>query len=70
MLNDNGIAWMISGGTRAETRDDHRQVLHRLALAESTPSVGDLLRRRIAVIVAGRLEAPARIALAPDCCPA
>ena len=70
MLNDNGIAWMISGGARAETRDDQRQMLHRLALAESTPSLGDVLRRRVAGIMAGRLGAPARIALAPDCCPA
>jgi hypothetical protein len=70
MLNDNGIAWMIAGGTRDQTRDDQRQLLHRLALAESTPSRGDALRRRIAAIVGGRAEGSAAMTLATDCCPA
>ena len=71
MLNDNGIAWMIAGGVRHETREDHRQVLHRLALAESTPSRADSLRRRIAGIVGVRAEAPsALVAMSTDCCPA
>lgn len=70
MLNDNGIAWMIAGGVR-ETRDDQRQLLHRLALAESTPSRADTLRRRIAGMVGFRPEAPAAIGtLSTDCCPA
>ena len=70
MLNDNGIAWMIAGGVREQTREDQRQVLHRLALAESTPSRVDALRRRIAGVVGVRPEAPSAIALATDCCPA
>ena len=71
MLNDNGIAWMIAGGAREETRDDQRQLLHRLALAESTPSRADALRRRIAGIVGVRAEAPTALgALSTDCCPA
>jgi hypothetical protein len=71
MLNDNGIAWMISGGVREGTRDDERQLLHRLALANSTPSRADGLRRRIAGIVGGRTEAPsALVAMSADCCTA
>ena len=69
MLNDNGIAWMIAGGVRNETLDDQRQVLHRIALAESTPSRADALRRRIAGIVGVRAEGPAAT-LSTDCCPA
>jgi len=71
MLNDNGIAWMIAGGMRAETRDDQRQLLHRLALASSTPSRADGLRRRIAGIVGVHAQAPiAAGAMSTDCCPA
>ncbi len=70
MLNDNGIAWMIAGGVREETRDDQRQLLHRLALAESRPSRADALRRRIAGIVGIRPEGSAAFGLATDCCPA
>lgn len=71
MLNDNGIAWMIAGGAREETRDDQRQLLHRLALANSTPSRADGLRRWIAEIVGTRAEAPsALVAMSTDCCPA
>ena len=70
MLNDNGIAWMIAGGVRDETRDDQRQLLHRIALSESTPSRADALRRRIAGIVGGRAEVPSAVSLATDCCPA
>ena len=69
MLNDNGIAWMIAGGVREETLDDQRQLLHRIALAESTPSRADALRRRIAGIVGVRAEEPAA-SLSMDCCPA
>ena len=70
MLNDNGIAWMIAGGVREETRDDHRQLLRRLALAERRPSRADALRRRIAGIVGIRPEGSPALALATDCCPA
>jgi hypothetical protein len=71
MLNDNGIAWMISGGLRDETRDDQRQLQRRLALADSSPSRADALRRRVAAIVGGRAEAPGAVAsLSADCCAA
>ncbi len=71
MLNDNGIAWMIAGGTREETRDDRRQLLHRLALANSTPSRAEALRRRLAGMVGVRPEAPsALVAMSADCCTA
>ncbi len=70
MLNDNGIAWMIAGGHEA-TGDDQRQLLHRIALAEGTPSRADAVRRRIARIIGDRVDAPATFgALSTDCCPA
>ena len=71
MINDNGIAWMIGGGARSESRDDQRQLLHRIALAESRPSRADALRRRFAGIVGVRDDAPAAVgSLSTDCCPA
>lgn len=70
MLNDNGIAWMIAGGLREGTRDDQRQLLHRIALAESAPSRTHALRRRIAGFVGVRPQAPTAMSLATDCCPA
>ncbi len=71
MLNDNGIAWMIAGGLRDETRDDQRQLQHRLALADGTSSRADALRRRIAAIVGDRAEVPGAVAtLSADCCAA
>ena len=71
MINDNGIAWMIAGGAREGSRDDQRQLLHRIAFAESRPSRADELRRRIAGIVGIRDDAPPALgALSTDCCPA
>jgi len=70
MLNDNGIAWMIAGGLGEDTREDQRQLQHRIALAESTPSRSGALRRRVAGIVGLRADAPATRSLATDCCPA
>ena len=71
MINDNGIAWMIGGGLRDEHRDDQRQLLHRIALAESRPSRADSLRRRFARIVGVRDDAaPALGTMSTDCCPA
>ena len=69
MINDNGIAWMIAGRLHDESLDDRRQLMHRIALAESRPSRADALRRRIAGIVGVRAERPAA-SLATDCCPA
>ena len=71
MLNDNGIAWMIAGGARDETRDDQRQLLHRVALANTAPSRADALRRRIAGIVGVRAQARSALgAMSTDCCAA
>lgn len=71
MLNYNGIAWMIAGGVREATRDDQRQLLHRLALADSSPSPVGVLRRRIAGIIGARTEAPSTLAaMSTDCCAA
>ena len=70
MLNDNGIAWMIAGGVREASHEDQRQLLHRIALAECTPSRTDALRRRLVAILGARPEAPTARSLAPDCCPA
>ena len=74
MLNDNGIAWMIAGGQRAESVEDQRQVRHRIAVAEGRPSRVDQLlhvRQRIAAIVGGRDDQPSAVGtLSADCCPA
>ncbi len=71
MLNDNGIAWMIAGGVRDERRDDHRQLQHRLAVADGTPSPADAVRRRIAAIVGRRAGLPSGVVtVSADCCAA
>ncbi len=73
-MNDHGIAWMIAGGVRAESAEDQRQRLHRLALANSTASRGDTLQRvreRIGAIVGARsLSASDGGTLSADCCAA
>lgn len=73
-VNDNGIAWMIAGGSRNETLEDVRMRMHRIALAERAPSRADAwlpLRQRIAGVFAGRAVPPATSpALAADCCAA
>jgi hypothetical protein len=73
-MNDNGIAWMIAGGVRAETAEDQRQRLHRLAISNSAGSRGDMflrLRERIGAIVGapsvGRVDSGT---LSADCCAA
>ena len=72
-MNDNGIAWMIAGGVRAESAEDQRQRLHRVELTHS-PAVGEphpRLRERIAAIVGAPSAARAESGtLAADCCPA
>ena len=73
MLNDNGIAWMIGGGVKAESGEDQRRVLHRLAVTGARPSVGDQvlhLRERVATIVGRRLQRTEVRTLSADCCPA
>ena len=74
MFNDNGIAWMIGGGAKAESVEDQRQLLHRIAVAEGRPSVGGQLihlRDRIATFVGARPEMRTdNGTLSADCCPA
>jgi hypothetical protein len=73
-MNDNGIAWMIAGGVRAESAEDQRQRLHRVAIAHSSDARGDTLlrfRERIGAIVGARsLDAADAGTLSADCCPA
>jgi hypothetical protein len=73
-MNDQSIAWMIAGGVRAESAEDQRQRLHRLAIANSTGSRGDTLQRvreRIGAIVGARsLVAANNGTLSADCCAA
>ena len=73
-MNDNGIAWMIAGGVRAESAEDQRQRLHRVAIAHSSEARGDTLRRlreRIGAVIGARsLGAAQSGALSGDCCPA
>jgi hypothetical protein len=71
-MNDNGIAWMIAGGVRAESDEDRRQRVQRLELARSTPGRDDnrlSLRERIAAIVGPSDRRPSG-SLSADCCPA
>lgn len=67
-MENNGIAWMIAGGVRAQSAEDQRQRLQRVDVAHSRPTRGDpqsQMRRRIVEIVGGR---PAQST--PDCCAA
>jgi hypothetical protein len=69
-MESNGIAWMIAGGVRAQSAEDQRQRLHRVALAHSTPTRSDSLsqlRQRIAAIVGARSS---QDTLSADCCAA
>jgi hypothetical protein len=78
-MNDNGIAWMIAGGVRAESADDLRQRSHRVAIAQNRHETHDILlsvRRRIGAIrIAAMLEGRSlpqadSTPMAADCCPA
>ena len=77
-MEDHGIAWMIAGGVRAESDEDRRQRLHRVAIAESRPATDDILvslRRkisamRLAAIIEGRSPSTDSIACITDCSPA
>lgn len=78
-MEDHGIAWMISGGVRAQSAEDRRQRFHRVAIALSRPANDDILFRlrrqvaatRIVEILRGRSDRSAdSIGLNPDCCPA
>lgn len=73
-MNDQGIAWMISGGVHSVTPEEQRMRMHRRALAENAPSRAEalqLIRRRIAAVIGGRTTERTNLtALAADCCPA
>ena len=71
-MNEQGIAWMIAGGVRAESGEGQRQRIHRLAIANSNASTGGTLhglRQRIDAVVGSvrRTDSPT---LTADCCPA
>jgi len=77
-MEDHGIAWMIAGGVRAQSAEDRRQQLHRVAIAESRPATDDILvslRRkiralRLAAITEGRSPSADSTACIADCSPA
>jgi hypothetical protein len=78
-MEDNGIAWMIAGGLRAQSAEDQRQRFHRLELARrpaETPAILLEIRRRIAAnriaaILEGRwVPSASTIEPCMDGCPA
>ena len=78
-MNDNGIAWMIAGGVRAESAEDQRQRMHRVAIADNGDATHEMLlavRRRIgasriAAAIEGRSRPQAESTkIAADRCPA
>ncbi len=73
-MHDQGIAWMIAGGVRTESREDRHMRMHRIAIAESAPSRTEAwqsFRLRIAAAIGGRaVERTDRSPFAIDCCAA
>ena len=73
-MHDQGIAWMIAGGVRAESAEEQRQRLHRHTIANSTGSRGDTLERfreRIGALIGVRsFRAADSGTLSADCCAA
>ena len=76
MYDDRSIAWMLSGGNRADTDHQHRDQLHRIALRESqgvSPARGlairPLLSRAMASVGLGAV-AGASVDSRLDCCAA
>ena len=68
-MEDNGIAWMIAGGVRAESLEDQRRQRAELAhFAHERHDTLLQLRQRLAAIVGGGPAASA--SLSADCCPA
>lgn len=70
-MEDNGIAWMIAGGVRAESLEDQRQRQQRAEVAHLAPERNDTvlqLRQRLTAIVGGGPAASA--SPSADCCPA
>ncbi len=76
MNDDYGIAWMIAGGLRGQTREDMRMRTRRIALEEharSRPSITHRLRRHISAALDGRTwgrRDPVAVTHNADCCPA
>ena len=71
-VNENGIAWMIAGGVRADSAEDRRQRLHRAEIAHAAAPRGDVLlrlRQRVAAMIDPRIDARPAVVSA-DCCPA
>ncbi len=72
-MNDQGIAWMIAGGARHDSPEDRRMRTHRIAIAESRSSRGDVwprLQQRVAGVIARRTMERQPVALTADCCTA
>lgn len=67
-MNEQGIAWMIAGGSHDPSPEEIRQRALRRALADSRP-VRPGLRQRFAEAIGGRQPAGA-VTLATDCCAA
>ncbi len=67
-MNEQGIAWMIAGGTHDDSPEERRQRAHRQALAASQPERAGL-RERLTSLITGRASGPAA-AVSTDCCPA
>lgn len=68
-MNEQGIAWMIAGGTHADpSPEERRDAALRVVLARiDRPRAG--LRERLAAVVTGRASGQAQ-AVSSDCCPA
>jgi hypothetical protein len=67
-VNEQGIAWMIAGGTHDDSPEELRQRAQRRALADSQPQRAGL-RERLTGLITGRASGPAA-AVSTDCCPA
>ena len=71
-VNENGIAWMIAGGVRADSAEDRRQRLHRAEIARAAAARSDVLLRlrvRVAAMIDPRIDPHPTVGSA-DCCPA
>jgi hypothetical protein len=69
LMNEQGIAWMIAGGTHADpSPDERRAAALRTAMARLDRPHGGL-RERLAAVVTGRASGRAQ-AVSTDCCPA
>lgn len=72
-MDDRSIAWMISGGLRAETRDQQIQRRHRMALAEAASpprAAGSVADWRVRLGLLLDRRGPASTTMTPASCPA